>query len=467
MEFKSLSVLALFLLTLLGINGFKSEEEYWKSVWPNTPIPKALSDLLLSDKEVSIPIKSHEEKQYWTVFFEHDLYPGKTMNLGIPKHSDIQSSKSTTPVPVKNARQTFKTRKGLGQTHEKENQPFGLTIKSDKTKMENIGTNQPFGTFVWWHKKETETPNQPCGLSVHDKKEVEKENQPFGTFVWWHKRETEKEKKPFGFRACYKKEIEKENQPFGTFVWWHKRETEKEKKPFEFSAWDRKNTKKENQPFGFSASYKNEVEKQNQPFGTFVWWHKKEAEKAKKHFEFSAWDKKESEKENQPFVAHTLDEKEVHILNNYCGTPSAIGEDKHCASSLESMMDFAISKLGKNIKVMSSSFSQSQDQYVVEDIKKIGDKAVMCHRLNFKKVVFYCHTINATTTYMVPLVASDGTKSKALTICHHDTRGMNPNVLHEVLNVKQENVPICHFIGNKAIAWVPNVSESRGNSCVI
>ncbi|XP_050873002.1 unknown seed protein USP [Lathyrus oleraceus] len=371
MEFKNLSVLALFFLTFLGIHASKSGEEYWKSVWPNTPIPKTLLDLLLTDKGTSIPIKSQEEKQYWTIFFEHHLYPGKTMNLGIQKHSDIQSSKSTTHAPVKRASHTFKTLKGLGQTPEKE------TTK----------TNQPFGTFVWSDKL--------------TKIETTRANQPFGTFVWCDK--------------TTKIETTTTNQPFGTFVWWNKKETDKE-----------------NQPFGLSEQ-----------------------------------GKKETKKSNQPFETQTLDEKEAHVLNSYCGTPSAIGEHKHCVLSLESMMDFAISKLGKNIKVMSSSFSQSQDKYVVQEVNKIGDKAVMCHRLNFEEVVFYCHVVNATTTYMVPLMASDGTISKALTICHHDTRGMNPKVLNEVLNVKPGNVSVCHFIGNKAVAWVPNVSQSRGHPCVI
>jgi len=63
---------------------------------------------------------------------------------------------------------------------------------------------------------------------------------------------------------------------------------------------------------------------------------------------------------------------------------------------------------------------------------------------------------------MVPLVASDGTKAKALTICHQDTRGMNPDHLYKVLKVKPGTAHVCHFVGKKAIAWVPNnvVDES-------
>ncbi|XP_058735893.1 embryonic abundant protein VF30.1-like [Vicia villosa] len=303
-------------------------------------------------------------------------------------------------------------------------------------------------------KKETTKENHPFGFWAWSRKEIEKENQPFG-FWAWSRKETEKENQPFGFWAWSRKETEKENQPFGFWAW-SRKETEKENQPFGFWAWSRKETEKENQPFGFWAWSRKETEKENQPFGFWAW-----SRKANRPF------LRDTKKETQNFLALTSDEKEAHIINNYCRTPSAIGEDKHCALSLESMMDFAISKLGKNIKVMSSSLVQNQDKYVVEEVNKIGDKVVMCHRLNFKKVVFYCHAVNATTTYMVPFVASDGTKSKALTICHHDTRGMNPNVLSEVLNVKPGTVPVCHFIGNKAIAWVPDMSESGGHACVI
>ncbi|KAL2325998.1 hypothetical protein Fmac_025056 [Flemingia macrophylla] len=156
---------------------------------------------------------------------------------------------------------------------------------------------------------------------------------------------------------------------------------------------------------------------------------------------------------------------ERYNLDEVCGRPAAKGEDKFCATSLKSMMGFAISKLGKNVKVISSSFAPNHDQYMVEEVNKVGDKAVMCHRLNFENVVFYCHQINATTTYMVPLVASDGTKARALTICHHDTRGMDPTVLYEVLKVKPGTGPVCHFVGNKAVAWVPYLVTSE--SCVV
>ncbi|KAG2396857.1 Embryonic abundant protein [Vigna angularis] len=264
MEFGHLIFLAFLCLTLRKIDASQSAKDYWDSVFPNTSVPEPLQDLVFPPKKTNLPIKVNEEKQYWTLFFEHDLHPRKMMRLGLHNYSDTKPSTRT--------------------------------------------TSQPFG----------------------------------------------------------------------------------------------------------------------------AWLQAKISEK--------------------------------YSLDEVCGKAAGKGEHKFCAASLESMMGFAISKLGKNIRVVSSSFDENHDRYSVEEVKKVGEKAVMCHRLNFEKVVFYCHQVNATTTYMVPLVASDGAKAKALTICHHDTRGMDPVVLYQVLRVKPGTVPVCHFVGNKTLAWVPNLGTKESCS---
>ena len=81
----------------------------------------------------------------------------------------------------------------------------------------------------------------------------------------------------------------------------------------------------------------------------------------------------------------------------------------------------------------------------------------MCHRLNLQKVVLYCHEKNATTTFMVQLVASEITKTQALAFCHTDAYGMNHELLHYILKVDPRPNPVCHFLGNNAAFWVPNL----------
>ncbi|KAK7272871.1 hypothetical protein RIF29_13911 [Crotalaria pallida] len=131
------------------------------------------------------------------------------------------------------------------------------------------------------------------------------------------------------------------------------------------------------------------------------------------------------------------------------------GQGKYCAKTLGTLIGFAISKLGKNIHMLSSSFVDKQGQYTVEGIQNLGEKAVICHRLNFHRIVFYCHENHGTTTFNVSLVAGNGTKTHALAICH-DTTGMNHDMLSEILGVDPGTKPVCHFLGNKSVLWLPN-----------
>jgi len=391
-----------------------------------------------AESGTNVPIRGEESKQYWTFFFEHDLYPGNKINLGIRgwRNEKIISGDNTNQktrqsfgahVWPKKSSDAFKSR----AWDEKEKQPLTTRMWNEK--------ERPLTTRMWgeierqrattrmWNKKE----RQPLTTRMWG----EKEEQPAITLMW-----NEKQRQPITTHIWN----EKERQPLITRMW-----GEKERQPATTLMWN----EKERQPITTRILNEKEI----QPLTTRMW-----GEKERQHATTRMW----NDKEKQPITTHMWDEKEKQVLGNYCGSPAAIGEDKFCALSLESMVDFAISKLGTNIKVISSSFTQNQNQYVVDEVNKIGDKAVMCHRLNFKNVVFYCHQVNATTTYMVPLVALDGTKAEVLTVCHHDTRGVDPDVLYEILKVKPGTVPICHFVGNKAIAWVTD-SDVNEHPCVI
>ncbi|MED6159920.1 hypothetical protein PIB30_046751 [Stylosanthes scabra] len=149
-------------------------------------------------------------------------------------------------------------------------------------------------------------------------------------------------------------------------------------------------------------------------------------------------------------------------FEDLCLSGAAKGEDKFCAKSLATLIGFAVSKLGKNIQPLSSSFLINQsDEYTIEGAQNLGDKAVMCHRLNFQSTVFYCHEIHATTAYLVPLVAADGTRTQALAVCHHDTTGMNAEGLYELIKSKPGTDTVCHFLGNKSVMWVPNLAVNN------
>jgi hypothetical protein len=144
-----------------------------------------------------------------------------------------------------------------------------------------------------------------------------------------------------------------------------------------------------------------------------------------------------------------------------CEQAGIQGEDKYCATSLESLVDFCVSKLGnKNVKVYSTEVDkEAKQEYKIVDkgVKKIGDRSVACHKQNYAYAVFYCHEIQATRAYMVSMVATDGTKAEAVAVCHTDTRTWNHNhFAFQLLKIKPGTVPICHFLPTDSLVWVPN-----------
>ncbi|XP_010256409.1 PREDICTED: BURP domain-containing protein 6-like [Nelumbo nucifera] len=148
-----------------------------------------------------------------------------------------------------------------------------------------------------------------------------------------------------------------------------------------------------------------------------------------------------------------------------CERPGDEIEAKRCATSLESMIDFSISKLGKNIKAVTTEFEYGENyngkkkkQFIISSgIKKMTGNPVVCHGMTYPYAVYYCHVIRSTRSYVVPLVAADGTKAKAIAVCHTDTKDFSPDhIAFKLLNIKPGGVPICHFLPDDTIALFPN-----------
>ncbi|KAJ4845969.1 hypothetical protein Tsubulata_000771 [Turnera subulata] len=153
--------------------------------------------------------------------------------------------------------------------------------------------------------------------------------------------------------------------------------------------------------------------------------------------------------------------KAVKRTVEQCEQPSIRGEEKHCATSLESMVDFNIAKLGKNVRLLSTEVQQEtkpeQEEYTVSSgIRVVGDNAVICHKQVYPYAVFYCHSINATRVHVVPLIGQNGSKIRAVGICHMDTSEWSAHHLaFKVLGVSP-GPPICHFPGRDTFVWFSN-----------
>ncbi|GAU21085.1 hypothetical protein TSUD_10020 [Trifolium subterraneum] len=154
--------------------------------------------------------------------------------------------------------------------------------------------------------------------------------------------------------------------------------------------------------------------------------------------------------------------KEYEIVKytiNDCEEKGMKGEEQLCVTSLESMVDFATSKLGNNVEAISTEVekecSKLQQYVIAKGVKKLGkdNKVVTCHKENYPYAVFYCHKTNGTNAYSVPL--EGGNKVKAVAVCHTDTSQWNPKHLaFQVLKVQPGTVPVCHFLPQDHVVWV-------------
>ncbi|KAJ9139751.1 hypothetical protein P3X46_030455 [Hevea brasiliensis] len=143
--------------------------------------------------------------------------------------------------------------------------------------------------------------------------------------------------------------------------------------------------------------------------------------------------------------ADSVEAKTMKETIDECEATKIPGEDKYCATSLESLVDFSVAKLGKNVSVFTNE---------VEEESKEQEFTILCHKERYVYAVFYCHKINATKVYMVPLIGTDGSKAKALVICHMNTSAWSPqHPAFQLLKVKPGS-PVCHFLNDDALVWV-------------
>ncbi|BBG95490.1 BURP domain-containing protein, partial [Prunus dulcis] len=133
-----------------------------------------------------------------------------------------------------------------------------------------------------------------------------------------------------------------------------------------------------------------------------------------------------------------------------CEAPGLKGEEKYCATSLESMVDFSTSKLGtRNVEAISTEvLEEGATKYMhnyttMPGLKKLeGDKVVVCHKENYPYAVFFCHAIKQTAAYVSSLKADDGMKVKAVNHLSSRHIRMGPRALSfQILNVKPEPLP--------------------------
>ncbi|OMP10972.1 hypothetical protein COLO4_04121 [Corchorus olitorius] len=148
----------------------------------------------------------------------------------------------------------------------------------------------------------------------------------------------------------------------------------------------------------------------------------------------------------------------VTVMN--CERAEMRGEEKYCATSLESFVDLGVAMFGKNIRLLSHQLGKGLKNPLVtidRGMRDMGENNIVCHKMQYPYAVYLCHSIKKTIVYDVPLIGVDGTKVNAVAVCHLDTSAWSPkHVAFQFLKVKPGSVPICHFLGRDTIVWVSN-----------
>lgn len=149
----------------------------------------------------------------------------------------------------------------------------------------------------------------------------------------------------------------------------------------------------------------------------------------------------------------------------HCETEPIKGETKFCATSLESMLDFAgrVFGLDSNFKVLATthltkSTTLFQNYTVLQVPKEIAaPKMMACHTMPYPYAVFYCHSQESDNkVFEVSLGGENGDLVEAIAVCHMDTSQWTPNhVSFRVLGVKPGTSSVCHFFPADNFVWAP------------
>ncbi|XP_028767936.1 BURP domain-containing protein BNM2A-like [Neltuma alba] len=156
-----------------------------------------------------------------------------------------------------------------------------------------------------------------------------------------------------------------------------------------------------------------------------------------------------------------------------CESKTIKGEIKLCATSLESMLDFAQEMIGSGSGIQAFSTSHKtkssvnfQNYTILEILAEIpAPKMVACHTMPYPYAVFYCHSQKSENrVYKISLVGENGDKVEAMVVCHLDTSQWSPtHISFRVLKVVPGSSSVCHFFPADHLIFVPKL-QTQGFS---
>ncbi|XP_016501888.2 polygalacturonase non-catalytic subunit AroGP3 [Nicotiana tabacum] len=141
-------------------------------------------------------------------------------------------------------------------------------------------------------------------------------------------------------------------------------------------------------------------------------------------------------------------------------SPSA-GETKRCVNSVEDMIDFSTSVLGRDVVVRTTENTKgSKGNIMIGSVKGINGgkvtKSVSCHQSLFPYLVYYCHSVPKVRVYEADIL-DPNSKAKinhGIAICHVDTSSWGANHgAFIALGSGPGKIEVCHWIFENDMTW--------------
>ena len=145
-----------------------------------------------------------------------------------------------------------------------------------------------------------------------------------------------------------------------------------------------------------------------------------------------------------------------------CERVPSKGETKRCVPSIEDMIDFAVSVLGRNVTVKSTE-NVAGSKGDIEIGRVVGlnggrvTKSVSCHESLFPYLVYFCHSVPKVKVYEAEIldVKKKERINRGVAICHIDTSMWGAgHGAFVALGGKPGEIEVCHWIFENDMTWV-------------
>ncbi|KAL7133087.1 hypothetical protein ABFS83_12G117300 [Erythranthe nasuta] len=144
-----------------------------------------------------------------------------------------------------------------------------------------------------------------------------------------------------------------------------------------------------------------------------------------------------------------------------CERAPSPGETKRCVASIEDMIDFATTVLGRNVVVRTTANTAGHGgDILLGEVKGVNGgkvtRSVSCHQSLYPYLLYYCHSVPKVRVYEADIL-DPNTKSKinhGVAICHLDTSSWSPgHGSFVLLGSGPGKIEVCHWIFENDMTW--------------